>query len=264
MIKAQNIETFIYQLPPNRQLLANKLLEKDWFKNTDFNIQKQVLELPDDHEGFVFDLSKRTDNVGSLKVLKLHQLNKGNFTLTPIFEVLEIGAKKSFFYEYVSWKMGPFPGVKGVLLIQTNNQISHFIVLEAEKFAPSCLSYDTLGGLIFHSNTEFINLPQRIESTIKDQLGIDKISINNFLDLGHLSPDNGLTNNHPSIFAAVIDGDKSTKINTLHSQTFTTKKVNFKLNIVPISELSDYISKVDDAFFLSVICRLFAKKIISL
>ncbi|KKT94536.1 MAG: hypothetical protein UW96_C0020G0011, partial [Candidatus Collierbacteria bacterium GW2011_GWA1_45_15] len=58
---ANQIDKFILKLPPNRQLLCHLLMDKDWFKKSDFQVQKEVLSLPNEFEGFVYDLAQRQD-----------------------------------------------------------------------------------------------------------------------------------------------------------------------------------------------------------
>jgi len=82
-----SLEKFVSILTPNRQLLAANLLDKNWFKNTDISVQKAILSLPDDHEGFVFDLSNRPDMIGSLEIVKLIKFVEGDYLIIPVFEV---------------------------------------------------------------------------------------------------------------------------------------------------------------------------------
>ena len=264
MEKPQEFENYTYTLPPNRQLLAAKLMSRNWFKNSDLAIKKQVLSLPNDFDGFVFDLSDRPDSFGEMEVIKLTKLVLGNYLITPVFEVHSSETGKTFSYEYVSWKSGPHSGIKGTLFIEMNGQIKYFITIETDKFGPGKNYADSVGGLVQYAGNELINLPERVEKSIKAQLGIKTLKIKQFFDLGRLSPDNGLTNNHPNIFAAVIDGDYAKKLNELQRTPIKTTPQGFRLQIVPIEQLDQYIAKIDDAFFLATIARLLAKKVISL
>lgn len=259
-----NFEAFSYTLPPNRQLLAAKLIEKKWFQNTAPELQQEVLTLPDDHEGFLYDLSLRPDVVGHLTVLKLLKVVRGEFLVTPVFEVHSATSDKTFTKEYVCWKMGAFPGIKGTLFVRTQGDITHFITIQTDKFPVGHLCYDSIGGLFQYAKGTQIDLPNKVEQLIKEKLGLRSLKIQEFIDLGHIQSDNGLTANYPQIFAAIIDGDEAKQLSAKEIDPQDREQANFRIQVVPIQELPAYLAKVDDAFFLATIARLLAKKIISL
>jgi len=260
---ANQIDKFILKLPPNRQLLCHLLMDKDWFKKSDFQVQKEVLSLPNEFEGFVYDLAQRQDRIGNVNIQKLVKINRGVYLITPQFLVYSPKTKKTFTREYVSWSLGKNPGVKGILLVKTENRISHFITVETEKFPIGKSTFDAIGGLSMYNPNQIIGLlSKQIENTINKKMGLTSLKIDEIYDLGRLETDNGLTPNHPGIFAAVIDGNQAQKI-AIPDQT-TSKSGLFTINIIPIEQLEMYISKIDDAFFLSTICRLLAKGVITL
>lgn len=264
MDKHLEFENYTYTLPPNRQLLAAKLMDRKWFKNTDNSLKKQILSLPDDHEGFVFDLSERPDTIGSLETVQLERYVEGDYLITPIFKVYSHTTKKSFTKEYVSWKMGRHPGLKGMMFVEIKGKIKHFITIEVDKFPFGGVTYDAIGGIYQYSKEKVVDLPTEITKTIKLKLGVNKLNIKRFIDLGRIQSDNGLTINTPSIFAAVIDGQDALNLTKIKKMTNNRETLEYNINIVPIEQLDMYISKIDDAFFLSIICRLLAKKVISL
>lgn len=259
-----NFEAFSYTLPPNRQLLAAKLIEKKWFQNTAPQLQQELLTLPDDHEGFLYDLSLRPDVVGHLTVLKLLRVVRGEFLVTPVFEVHSSASGKTFTKEYVCWKMGSFPGIKGTLLVRTQGAITHFITIQTDKFPVGSLCYDSIGGLFQYVKGTKVDLPNKVEQLIKEKLGLKELNIKEFIDLGHIQSDNGLTPNYPQIFAAIIDGDEAQQLSAKQIDPEAREQANFRIQIVPIQELPEYLGKVDDAFFLATIARLLAKKVIAL
>lgn len=259
-----SLEKFVAKLSPNRQLLASILLEKEWFRNSDISIQKHVLTLPDDHEAFVYDLSQRPDRIGQLKINKLVKIVSGDYLITPVFEVYTKTSRKTFTKEYVSWKMGRTPGLKGLLLVETKGKISHFITIETEKFAYGEVTFDAIGGLFQYTKEEIVDLPSQVNLIIKNKLGLSKLSIKKYLDLGHIQSDNGLTVNYPGIFAAIIDGSDAKQLKNIKTVSSDKETSAFKISVVPVGQLEMYLNRVDDAFFLSIIARLLAKKVISL
>lgn len=257
-----SLEKFITTLSPNRQILASIFLDKSWFKNSDESIQKELLALPDDYEGFIYDLSQRPDTIGNLNLKKLTHLAIGSYLITPTFEVCYSDSKKPFYKDFVSWKMGKLPGLKGLLLIESKGKISHFIVIETEKFAFGAVTHDCIGGIFQYTKEEIVDFPGKIEQIIKDKLGLSELNIKKFIDLGHIQSDNGLTVNYPGIFAAVIDGSDAKTL--LQIKNNLDKRSDYKITVVPIEQLDMYLSRIDDAFFLSIIARLIAKKVVSL
>jgi len=250
---ANQIDRLILKLPPNRQLLGHLLMDKNWFKNTDFNLQKQILELPDNFEGYVFDLTQREDKFDSKEVVKLVKLSIGEHLIITVFDLYSSKTKKHTLKEYVSWCLGRHPGLKGLILIKTGNKITHFVTTKAEKFPIGHATFDAVGGLTQYSSNQIIHLSHQIKAAIQKKLNINQIEILDIYDLGRLEVDNGLTSNHPGIFAVTIDGGK-----------LSVSSNSSKVDIIPIEQLESYISKVDDSFFLAIISRLLAKKIISL
>lgn len=257
-------ENYIYTLSPNRQLLAAKLMDKRWFTNSDLATKREVLSLPNNFEGFVFDLSNRPDFVGNIEVLKLISLPRGNYLITPVFEVRSVNSRKKFTYEYTSWNSGPHSGIKGTLFIEKHGKITHFVTIEMPKFAPAKNHFDSIGGLVQYAGNKLVNLPKDIEIALKDQLGLSDLCVKQYIDLGQVSPDNGLTNNHPYLFAAILDGEHAQNVTSIQHSHLKTKPQGFQLQIMPIEQLGAYTIKSDDAFFLSAVCRLVAKKLISL
>jgi hypothetical protein len=264
MPKDFNFQEFSYTLPPNRQILAAKLIENKWFQNTDSDLQQEILTLPNDYEGFLYNLSLRPDIIGHLEVLKLLKVIRGEFLVTPVFEVHSSTSGKTFTKEYVIWKMGSFPGIKGTLFVQAAGAITHFVTIQTDKFPVGDLCYDSIGGLFQYVKGTTIDLPNKVEHLIKEKLGLTELNIKQFIDLGHIQSDNGLTPNYPQIFAAVIDGDEARHLSAREIDPQDREQSNFQIQIVPIQELSEYLGKVDDAFFLAIVARLLAKKIISL
>jgi len=264
MKKALDLESYIYKLPPNRQYLAAKLLDKNWFQNSTLRIQKSLLSLPHSYEGFVFDMCQRNDRIGDLDIISLEKLVHGEYLITPIFKVYSHSTKNSFTFEYVSWRTGSFPGLKGTLFIEKDDQIKYFITIETDKFPIGSHCYNSFGGLIQFSGDRFFNLPENIEQKLKTQLGVKELKIKHFYDLGKIHADNGLTNNTPSIFAATIDESNIKNLPQLLVESRAGDPGDYKINIIPIEQLEMYISKNDDSFFLAVIARLLGRKIIKI
>ena len=256
-IQTQKLPEYVSSLSQARQAIAGKLFAHSWFKATDPKIQEEVLSLPDDHEGFLVDLASRPDEIGELDVLRLIKIGYGHFLLLPVFEVRSNITNQVFTYEYASWKTGSNPGARGIIFLETEGQISHFLVGIMHKFSSASEVYESIGGLYLHFfDNKPINFPKKIEQEICFHLGVDQLEFKKIVDLGRAHPDFGMTNNISDLFAAVIDISHLPKIKAKETFRTTHKPVGFDLKIIPIQELSEYAKKIEDNYFLATLARV--------
>lgn len=265
MSTSEELNTFIKSLSPARQKLIEPFFHKDWFKNTDLELRKEILSLPEDHNGFIEDLSNRPDEIGEVDVLRLLKLAHGNYLLIPVFEVRSNITNQIFTYEYASWKSGARPGAKGIIFLETDGEITHFLVAKEFTFSTVSDNYEALGGLYIHFlNNKPINLPRKIESEICFHLGIDHVEFKKIIDLGVSSPDLGLSNNVSDLFAAIIDISHLPNLVTKADFRSTHKPIGFELKIIHISQFKDFLNVIRDNYFLSAAARVLVNKDISL
>ena len=266
LTRIQSLKKLIGNLSPERAFVVENLLTKAWFNQTSFDLQKQLLTLPEDFDGFLIDLSNRPEEIGQMKVYKLLELNTSNFLAVPVFEVQSLLTNEKFTYEYVSWKYGKYTGYKGIIFVEVDNQIKFFITKKAEKFAIADKIYDAFGGLdLKFSSDRFVNLPHQVEKRIRKLLGMENLQFKRFIDLGLLSPDAGLTNERVGLFAAIISLEDAKLVeSSFNSNRNTTKTPSYELEIHPIERMLEMIAKSDDSFFLACAARLMALNIINL
>lgn len=240
--------------------ILKNLQRNDWYKNTNQSIKDNLQDLPEDFNPFLEDLAKRPEEIGELDILKMIKLGRGHFMIMPVFEVRSTITNQVFTYEYVSWKTGSNPGNRGVIFLETDGRISHFLTLKSHKFSTATETYDSIGGLYLRFyNNKPENLPKKIETEIKFHLGLKEIEFKKIINLGQCHPDYGMTNNKSDLYAATIDVSHIPNLTTKDDFRLTHKPVGFELQIVPVSELPDYIlNKIDDNYFLSTIARCLA------
>ena len=267
VVKSKNIEELASTLSEGRKDLLVRLLERKWFKNTDFDLQEELITLPEDWDGYLVDLTKRKDEIRGLTILKLTSIQRGDFMAFTRFLVRVIHTNQEINYrEYVSYKYGSNPGYKGIILLEVDGEIKYFVIKRAEKFPIGEPVYDSFGDMIQFKQGQLANLPKNAEKEIKRQLGIDELNIKRFIDLGQMYSDVGKSDQHYSLFAAVIDvTQKAEDIKSLKDKLITnTKMISFEVLVEPIDRLREYIHKVDDSFFLAIILRLSSLGIIKL
>ena len=255
------------QKSKERLAMEERLRNLSWFKSTRVEIQSKLLNLPESANGFMNDLLNRPIRGGGVLVLSLEELFyspfENIFGITPIFKVQSLDDPEIVYhYEYYSWKQGPESGSKGLLLLQNNGKITHIVLLTGFKFAIGKDGYDTIGGFNSPDETNIMGMIQRFDTEIKEELGMPEIRVNNIIPLGRLMPDAGQTNNHPYIFAAVIDGDDIDIKEYEETSNPDLFEMRASIIVVPIERLDDYVLEIDDSFFLSCVRRLEAKGII--
>lgn len=252
-----------------RKELMDDLSKRSWFKKTKPEIQKKLTDLPSEFDGFLKDLVDRPEEIGDVEVVELIDLLAGNFIAIPVFKVKSLLTKEEFTYEYASWKFGRFPGNKGIILVEVDNKIKYFLLKKGPKFPTASEVYDAIGTFgefsIKFSGDKMVHLPRKIEKQIKKLLGVDNLQITRFLDLGLLTPDPGMSNNHTAIFALIIHGDEAKRVKSLiEGKKLSALPAGYEVEMHPIESLLEFVAKTNDSFFLACVARLAALNIVKL
>ncbi len=266
VVHQQEMAMLLRNATPERRAIFETLQGKTWFRETAPELQKQLLTLPDkgreNHDGFLQDLANRPEEVGNVKVERMVDLPHGSFALVPKFEVSRLdNPSVRYTYEYVSWRTGPLSGAKGVVFVEKNGEITHFIVLKGEKFATGKPQFDTFGGFYDKGVDGVQTITDRIMLEMKEELGGENIKLKRLESLGVVHPDTGLTNQAPEIFSAVIS---DTDLRNLPKNHVNPDVYELKHGpvVFPMHELPQVVMANSDSFFLSTIARAWAKGII--
>lgn len=264
--KAKTLAQLKEALDERRAELLENLFERDWFKKTKFELQKELLMLPEDFNGFLTDLANRVEIVGQMQVLRLVKLVRGNYLAIPVFEVRSLLTNEVFTYEYASWKYGRYPGYRGVILVEVDNRIKYFLIKKGFKFPTATQVYDAIGTFdVNFSKDRFINLPGNIENKVRKLLGVEDIQFRRFIDLGLFNPDAGMTNQHVALFAGIINIDDARIIEKqIGGRELSGLAPGYEIEVHPIERLLEFVAKSDDSFFLACVARLLALNIIHL
>ncbi len=262
----KNLQEKIDSLSEKRKEVVSLLLTRDWFKNTDFKIQLELLSLPEDFDPYLEDMGDRKEEIGQVKVLKLDKIQYGNYLVISVFEVQSLLTNEKYSYEYVSWKFGRRGGYRGLILIETEGEIKYFMVKKAHKFPISGEIYDAIGSFdLGYAKDKLIHLPSQIEKKIKEFLEVKDLDIRRHIDLGLFNPDSGMTNNRVVLFALVITADESKNLEkNLGPRSLGGQSPNFQLEVHPVEKLFEFITKSDDSYFLACIARLLALGVIKI
>ncbi len=246
----------------NRDEVLDLLQQRSWIKATDHNLWVELSTMPEDHDGYLKDLANRPDQIDDMEVHKIVGLKRGNFAIITLFEVSQPQAEKSYTYEYVSWKHGPLSGAKGLVLIaDAGNRITHFVILRGSKFAIGGDAFDVVGGFATPDEKGVSGMLARFEEELKEELGLsEKLIVKEIHDLGRLLPDAGMTNNHPQLFAAIIDASQAELIGKLPNPDIL--ELSIGPTIMPIDKMREIVIANDDGYFHILVTRAIAHGIL--
>lgn len=242
------------------RLISNKLKLAPWFKETAKNIQKELLTLAKNSRasGFVEHLANRHENLPTGKILRLlkveHSPNKYPiYGIAAWFEVLgKDGVKRS--EGYYSWGMGPKSGAKLLVLVKHRGKITHLALTKEEKFSVGDITFGLAGGFPKLNESVFDLITRKIQ----DDLGINvsgggQVSLSEIISLGRVMPDAGMTNNHPLIYAVIVELEDNIFPPIREGEIY---EQNEGAVLWPVNKLSELVNRVDDSYFLSSLSRL--------
>lgn len=241
------------------EIVMKNLNSKRWFNDSADEIKDEIkaLAINPSTFGYVEDLSSHDDKIGSDTLLKLIKIEHaptefGIYGIGTWFVVENSdGDKRS--EGYYSWGWGPKSGAKLLVLVRRKGEITHFAFQREGKFPTGSVEYNLAGGFP-KLNESVLNFILR---SLKKDLGLDvrdgNITLNEIISLGRTAPDSGMTNNHPNLYAVIVDfGDN------IYPEIQAGDKLEESEGIVlwPIDEVSEIVSKCDDSYFLSAMSRL--------
>ena len=115
------------------------------------------------------------------------------------------------------------------------------------------MEYNLAGGFP-KLNESILNFILR---SLKKDLNLDiqsgKITLSEIISLGRVAPDSGMTNNHPNLYAVIIDFSENVFPKIQAGDKFEEDN---GLVLWPINEVSEIVNKCDDSYFLAAMARL--------
>ncbi len=251
----------------SRQKIEETLRSRPWFQATSEELQKKLLGLPENCNGFLEHTAHRPEEGGGVRVKSLHSLLLPElpggvvFGLFPAFNV-EKPDGTTFTYQYFSWKQGPASGVKGVVLIKgADGSISHVVCLNGFSFAVGPNTFDCVGGFAEINEEGIGKLVENAKREITEELGLQRFELQKVIRLGPMHVDRGMTPNCPQLFAAIIDGSDAKGIKEDAYVNPDPHEMEAGAKIVPVKALwgeHGFLMRNTDSFFGTCIARLVA------
>lgn len=249
------------------EIIAN-IKGLSWFINSEAEVQEQITTFPDSFLAFINELAERPEVIGEYKVIKLLSIAFGNHFVLPVFEVVNTRTGAISQYEYIGRKRGKSHSVRGLLMIESKDELKYFVVRKTSRFAIGGETYESIGSIypppegILGDNFAYKSF---LESEVASQLELDKVTFDRFYDLGAIYPDVGMTHHMVNLFAAVIAIDNpETLLHKVKGKQLNKKNYDFGFEEIPASELLSFLAKTNDAHVLAIFGRLQAMKVVKI
>jgi dTDP-glucose 4,6-dehydratase len=241
------------------EMVMRGLESKKWFKDSSDEIKNEIKTLAMNPAtfGYVEDLSSHEAKIGEDTLLKLIKIEHaptefGIYGIGTWF-VVENGNGDKRSEGYYSWGWGPKSGAKLLVLVRRGGEITHFAFQREGKFPTGSIEYNLAGGFP-KLNESVLNFILR---SLKKDLNLDardeNITLSEIVSLGRVAPDSGMTNNHPNLYAVIVDFGDNIYPNVEAGDKY---EENEGIVLWPISDVSEIVSKCDDSYFLAAMSRL--------
>ncbi len=241
------------------EMVMNSLASKKWYQDSTDSIKEEIKELGSNPAtfGYVEDLSSREDKISGDKLIKLVKIEHADreFGIYGIgtWFIVENSVGEKRCEGYYSWGWGPKSGAKILVLVKRSGEFTHFAFRREEKFPTGTFEYNLAGGFPKLNESVLSFILRSLKKDLNLDIRQGKISLSEIVSLGRVSPDTGMTNNHPNLYAVMLDFSKDIYPDIQKGDKYEEAK-GFVL--WPVTEMSEIVSKCDDAYFLAAMARL--------
>lgn len=241
------------------EMVIKNLESKKWFQESNNEIRNEIKSLAMNPAtfGYAEDLSNHDDKIGDDVMLKLLKIEHaptefGIYGIGTWFVVEDQkGDKRS--EGYYSWGWGPKSGAKLLILVRRNGEITHLAFQKEGKFPTGSVEYNLAGGFPKLNESILTFILRSLKKDLKLDVRDGNITLNEIISLGRVNPDSGMTNNHPNLYAVIVDFGEN-----VYPDIQAGDKLEEHVGVVlwPINEISEIVNQCDDAYFLAAIARL--------
>lgn len=251
----------------SRQEAVAKLRTRKWFGTSSVEIQQQLINLPSEYDGFVNDMSDRTDTSMEFELLKLTEIHMADSLVMPVFLVKSNFSGKTYERTFTTYRRGRHHALRGLVLLEKDGVISHFLVRKCSRFEVNKVVYESLGSI--YAPIILRDEPQMIADYVQNELSkllrVPKLNSSRFINLGNVNPDGSVVDMVIGLYASVIKVDNVESLRKLiENKEYDDKGYVYSFEILPIDELLNFLGKTDDSYLLSIFGRLQALNIIKL
>lgn len=252
-------EHFVEENLVRYEIVMKNLKSKKWYKESSDAVKDEIktLAMNPSTFGYVEDLAMRESKMDGDTLIKLTKIVHGEpefgiYGIATWFEV-ENSKNEKRMEGYYSWGWGPKSGAKLLVLVKRHGEITHLAFQREAKFPTGSIVYNLAGGFP-KLNESVLNF---IIRSLKKDLDLDikggDITLSEIVSLGRVIPDSGMTNNHPNLYAVILDFGDAKYPEVQAGDTFEEGE---GIVLWPVSEVSEIVSKCDDSYFLAAMARL--------
>lgn len=251
----------------SRSEAENKLKSLKWYMNSDQEVQRKIVDLPESFDGFLNDLCDRPEIFSDFEVIKMEDLFINDHFAHAVFQVKSIFTGVTSQKVYTSWKKGVYHSMRGIMLLETENVVTHFIVRKCSRFAICREIEESMGsiyppGSMDQAEVEMITY---IEDQFAKQMRVPSLTFSKYFDLGYVYPDPAMSDNAVGLFASILKNPSYKTVEQyVNGKKYDDKGYAFSFSIKPISELLNFLSETNDSFLLAIFGRLQALNVIKL
>ena len=252
-------EHFVEANLVRHEMVIKNLGARKWFQNSSDEIKAEVKALAMNPEtfGYAEDLSNHQDRIDGDTLLKLIKIDHAPaefpiYGITTRFVVQDSkGERRS--EGYYSWGWGPKSGAKLLVLVRRKGEITHFAFQREGKFPTGSVEYNLAGGFPKLNESVLNFILRSLKKDLNLDMGTGDVTLNEIISLGRVAPDSGMTNNHPNLYAVIVDFNEK-----IFPEICAGDKCegNEGLVLWPINEVSEIVNKCDDSYFLAAMARL--------
>lgn len=226
----------------SRSLLIEKLQKRSWFKSSNKKIQVEIET--DFKEGLLKLLGNIEDSNELGDILSLKEIKRLGEIVNFNFEVSFLANNEKKNIQTITWADGDNYLSRGVILIESEGKLSHFLLEKKLGLANFKLENQTF-AMIYPDFTDgkIIKLPQRLAKALPNHV------VKKYFDLGYVWPECNLVMAKTFVFAVVV---------SIENADLVDKN---KVQLVPVDSF-DELSEINDGYFLTIYSRLKFKGIL--
>jgi hypothetical protein len=225
---------------PEVKYALGKMENLPWYKNSSVKVKTELASLGDKFLEYLIRLSKK--NPVDREIIEIKSICHSENLVITTFRTRSKQTNQDFVEEEVGLSEKDNNKSYGVLLLgNSEGEVANLIFL---KNGPIQMYYPDF------SAGKTVVLPEKTEKLLKNSLGIDKVVIKKYIDLGKVTSGLAFIDSEINLFAAVLETENVKMVNSN------------EIRVLGADNLINEVSNINNALLLAIIEKLRAVKII--
>lgn len=232
-----------YRMDLKLKYVLDKLDQLAWFRKTSPKVKQDLENLGEEFLGYLMNLSQKEFLSKNKEIIEIKSIRHSNKLIITTFKTRSTLTNQEFEEELVSFNEGHDPMNQGVILLEgENGEIENVVFL---KNGPISMYYPNF------SSTKVVALPQKTENQIKRILGVEKIQVKQFIDLGKINRGtNVIDEDEVGLFAVVLKKNRD------------DIKKNEEVQVISVAKIFENSKNINHSLLLSIFVKLKSLEII--